>query len=748
MLEKAILVDQLNSKISHRPGPLELIEKNILHANEPIERIVKEGLVPYKLSADEAQEKNVLSFEDDSQSSEGDLNHMSNHQHPQAITIDRNIKTEVDLTKSVEQNAIRQQQSALFDPPSGIINISLAVPNTTASIAIPASFKIQTPTDKTFNEITTIKIPPPPPPPKLELIAYHIKPVIQTTKTSISDQQCFFQIPISEASNILPSSTQLSQIQNINQQSSPFSQNNLKHAAPGKDKNRKKCKSKAISKTRAIKFHEYKGPPNAYKSNTTSTMLATASAGINKKIGETNYELIMQQQCLLEYLEGIYKNPNAIKSAESDPSPTTKNIIKFEKTPESMKKEEREKLRSNSMEKSAVKIMMPSKPQITIFPSKPSTGVSSSNAVQQSQEISDAAKLSKMKVSELKAYLKKFNLPVSGPKPLLLERLKPYLPLGPLDDIDEMPSSSNIHADSSDVYNTSVQSVSSTESEVDLMDVQQQTSVTFNQPSSSSSIEDDIVREQQRKIEELQRKLQQSQNELEKMKQSKSSDSLQQLMLNDQSSNASVVSEKVFQIFSPTNTKQMQTNVLYDSQGSPNPLSTVYVVDVSQSSSDATQSENNSIVIAPAAIPMPTLMSIHNEIANNQNAAQNHTMKEEVTSSTSKLLPSTPSIAMSQDITDVLEILLKNGEWPNMDGDLKIKESDYNQLALIQSRLNENKEGHDIIMSPKNFLHQVSSSQSYNILSPMNEEPISPILNATEESIDKILGKYFKDKTF
>ena len=48
MLEKARLADQLNSKISHRPGPLELIEKNILHTEEPIERIVKEGLVTFK----------------------------------------------------------------------------------------------------------------------------------------------------------------------------------------------------------------------------------------------------------------------------------------------------------------------------------------------------------------------------------------------------------------------------------------------------------------------------------------------------------------------------------------------------------------------------------------------------------------------------------------------------------------------------------------------------------------------------
>lgn len=83
MLEKALLVDHLNSKISHRPGPLELIEKNILHADEPIERIVKEGLVNYT-PTDEAvspgqamlSPESMVCIEDDSLSSEGETQHM------------------------------------------------------------------------------------------------------------------------------------------------------------------------------------------------------------------------------------------------------------------------------------------------------------------------------------------------------------------------------------------------------------------------------------------------------------------------------------------------------------------------------------------------------------------------------------------------------------------------------------------------------------------------------------------------
>lgn len=52
MLKKARLADQLNSQLSHRPGPLELIAKNILHTEEPIERIVKEGLISFKATSE------------------------------------------------------------------------------------------------------------------------------------------------------------------------------------------------------------------------------------------------------------------------------------------------------------------------------------------------------------------------------------------------------------------------------------------------------------------------------------------------------------------------------------------------------------------------------------------------------------------------------------------------------------------------------------------------------------------------
>lgn len=101
MLKKARLADQLNDQLSHRPGPLELIQKNILHTEEPIERAVKgnyllfiklkkkhrffiinfvciytEGHIPFKATCEGQVTKpqhpnHYITFEEDSQSSEG-----------------------------------------------------------------------------------------------------------------------------------------------------------------------------------------------------------------------------------------------------------------------------------------------------------------------------------------------------------------------------------------------------------------------------------------------------------------------------------------------------------------------------------------------------------------------------------------------------------------------------------------------------------------------------------------------------
>ncbi|CAO1399955.1 unnamed protein product [Diamesa serratosioi] len=497
MLEKAILVDQLNSKISHRPGPLELIEKNILHADEPIERIVKEGLVPFKLSTEDiASSSSFLSFEDDSQSSEGDLCLSPMQQNPQqqqnipeslnkqCIKIEQHDEHHDKIQKQVQTNELRNAAES-----TGIVNLSVektkneSIPNITMAEKV-SNFQI-TPTYKTkptnvAYSILSSEIPPPPPPPiKTEIITYHISH-LQSKGFALtsSSNNVFLPIlqelsPVSVCSNISsmsPDSSIASQSPITVSTCKPnisalLQSNNQKYGAPGKDKNRKKTKNKPVSKMRAIKFHEYKGPPNSQKNASCSSSLLSASSSLAsataRKSGETNYELILQQQCLLEYLEGIYKHP-PILSATMKPNSNTEsnlNLLNVSTVSE---------MKQNVIELANVNNNV----QNMNIPEKPLTPTS------------------KMKVSELKSHLKKLNLPVSGPKPLLIERLKPFLPLN--------SSEHNLISITNAIKNNKDTMVTS---------------------STVSTKEDDIVREQQRKIEELQRKLLESQHELEQMKQ-------------------------------------------------------------------------------------------------------------------------------------------------------------------------------------------------------------------------------------
>ena len=113
------------------------------------------------------------------------------------------------------------------------------------------------------------------------------------------------------------------------------------------NKNRKKAKAtKPIPKTRTIKFHEYKGPPNSQKqlqnsSAPSSNPAQTVNVGIPvrmnsptiqviqtpvKKVSEdeSSYDLLLkQQQLFLQWqLQSQHKFPKMIL-----PSTTTKNCI-------------------------------------------------------------------------------------------------------------------------------------------------------------------------------------------------------------------------------------------------------------------------------------------------------------------------------------------------------------------------------------------------------------------------------------
>lgn len=246
MLKKARLADQLNDQLSHRPGPLELIQKNILHTEEPIERAVKEGLVPFKATC------------------EGSLRRP---EHPSSY-------------QTLEEDSPAEEGS----PP---LQLALSPPTALVVTSTPVQFHavLPAPTISLADLCQTTLLPLAPSPVSIASSTSTLSPLSSAASPPAPITPRPAPSPLHISSQIIPRSD-----------------------APGKDKNRKKSKSKAAPKARTIKFHEYKGPPNAHKSSSPPGMSTQ---------GETSYELLLrQQQLFLQWqLESQHKYPQLILPA-------------------------------------------------------------------------------------------------------------------------------------------------------------------------------------------------------------------------------------------------------------------------------------------------------------------------------------------------------------------------------------------------------------------------------------------------
>ena len=142
MLKKARLADSLNDQLSHRPGPLELIKKNILHTEEPIERLVKEGAIPFKATCEgqltKPQHPNqYITFEEDSQSSEGGA------QSPQSVSSTSTITTALASNTAAAAAAAADVLEAAAAS-AGIVTVALTIPTSGGAVVVtsPASFQV------------------------------------------------------------------------------------------------------------------------------------------------------------------------------------------------------------------------------------------------------------------------------------------------------------------------------------------------------------------------------------------------------------------------------------------------------------------------------------------------------------------------------------------------------------------------------------------------------------------------------
>ncbi|XP_034133415.1 myocardin-related transcription factor B isoform X2 [Drosophila guanche] len=325
MLKKARLADQLNSQIQHRPGPLELIKKNILHTEKPIEKIVKEGLVSFKATSEGLLTRpqhphSYVTFDEDSLSSESDT-----RQTPPRLD-EAMVVTPTLLTAPSPPTDVLQVAAAS----AGIVTMALTMPTVSGGgqLMVSSPQIIQQQQQQQHQQPAQLKamvlaapVPPPPPPPPPLPMASIVK--VKPETANLFEELCqsvagpaanqFLPMPMlaSPCSLASSSTSTLSPLSSIASPPPPaitrlhLQPVSVKSDAPGKDKNRKKSKSKPVSKARTIKFHEYKGPPSAAGQKVDQTQPE-----------ETSYQLMLEQQnCLLKFLENLNKNQSILPSS-------------------------------------------------------------------------------------------------------------------------------------------------------------------------------------------------------------------------------------------------------------------------------------------------------------------------------------------------------------------------------------------------------------------------------------------------
>lgn len=337
--------------------------------------------------------------------------------------------------------------------------------------------------DSNLSDITTLPVIPPAPElptsfakslPFSAQIQFH-----QDSKVTLPLTSQSFTIPHHTTNNVgFGASSFVSPRSNVTVSTITNSNNNKSRP--------KKAKPKPQPKAKVIKFHEYKGPPNVVKISqpvsspvtvTTVTNIGNTTSMLGniqqnqqqlqlqqqQAASDTPYHILLQQQQLylkwqLEYNQknlngtvivpkdgqpGIQTITSTIGSSvatsltESTPlSVTTQTAPQtvFTVTPSSQHAQPHAHIQQMRIS-SPVMTQIKQEPQLgqpqpqmnpNVMPMTPRPPVKRPTVNIAPGPPKQYTSLEEMKVAELKAELKKRNLTVSGPKPQLIERLKPY----------------------------------------------------------------------------------------------------------------------------------------------------------------------------------------------------------------------------------------------------------------------------------------------------------------------------------
>lgn len=220
-LKKARLADDLNDRLSHRPGPLELIKGNILVADERVAQAIKEGAIHFKATCEGEPVK-----------------------HPPPLFHLEDPETSSDGTRSPQD----------LSPP----------------ICGPSSFPNNEIGTTTFvpTAITTTSSSSPPIQPSLVATAPTSSSGIQIAPFQLSN---IFPVTTASTSNVITLTTFNTTTPSTTSTTTTLTGKQIPQFKPGfttgtatplnkseSSKQRKKSKSKVQPKTRTIKFHEYK----------------------------------------------------------------------------------------------------------------------------------------------------------------------------------------------------------------------------------------------------------------------------------------------------------------------------------------------------------------------------------------------------------------------------------------------------------------------------------------------------------